>query len=218
MKGATKVSVVPTHWKNIRDYILASGLISVTYVVNRTRSVETWLITRVPMMVSSHICVMCVARHSSQLEFFQTMNADILGSHHMSVISVVVPLLKTILSHTIIWCTQESVVTCVMYVERHLCTNIHLHVTKVSIVEKSAIDVPPVIEYSQRCRLCCSNWTHIQQRSLTALFVAKPLLSSPVLHVTRGYMREELKHFHATCEKHLRTGALCINTNVVLMV
>jgi len=94
-------AVVPTHWKHIRDYILASGLISVIYVVNHTLSLETWRITRVPMMVSSRMCVICVARHSSQLESLQTMSADILGSNHMSVISVVVPLLTTILSHTI---------------------------------------------------------------------------------------------------------------------
>jgi len=94
-------AVVPTHWKHIRDYILASGLISVTYVVNLTLSLETWHITRVPMMVSSPMCVICVARHSSQLESLQTMSADILGLNHMSVISVVVPLLTTILSHTI---------------------------------------------------------------------------------------------------------------------
>lgn len=134
-------------------------------------------------------------------------------------ISVVVPLLTTILSHTTRWCTQESVVTCVMYVEKHLCTNIHLQVTNVSIVERNAIDAPSVIEHSHRCRLCSSIATHIQERSLTAVFVAKPSLSSPVLHVTRGYMREELKHFHATCvRRNLHTRALCTNTSVVLMV
>jgi hypothetical protein len=93
-------AVVPTHWKHIRDYTLASGLISVTYVVNRTPSLETWHITRALMMGSSPMCVIYVARHSSQLESFQIMSADILDSNHTYVTSVAVPLLTTTLSHT----------------------------------------------------------------------------------------------------------------------
>jgi len=39
------------------------------------------------------------------------------------------------------------------------------------------------------------------------------------LFFVSDYMREELKHFHATCvRRSLHTRALCINTNVVLMV
>jgi hypothetical protein len=92
--------VVPTHWKHIRDYILASDLINVIYVVNHTHSLETWHITRALILVSSLMCVTCVARRFSQLESLLTMSADMLDSSHMSVINVAVPLLTTIHSHT----------------------------------------------------------------------------------------------------------------------
>lgn len=84
------------------------------------------------------------------------------------------------------WYTQESGVTCVMYVGKHLCISIHLQVTNVSIVEKSDTDVPSVNEHSHRCRPCSSIATRIQGRSHTAVFAGRPSLSSPVLHVIRG--------------------------------
>jgi hypothetical protein len=84
------------------------------------------------------------------------------------------------------WYIQESAVTCVMYVGKHLCTSIRLQVTNVSIVEKSVTDVPSVNELSHRCRPCSSIATHIQGRSHTAVFVERPSHSSPVLHVIKG--------------------------------
>jgi len=101
-------AVVPAHWKPIREYILAFGLISVTYVVSHTHSLGTWHTTRAPMLVSSPMCVISVARHSSQLESLQTMSADMLDSNHMSVISAVVPLPTTTHSHTTRYATSVS--------------------------------------------------------------------------------------------------------------